>query len=348
MERGSANRAWEYSGKKRLMHEDDGLAGDKLDSGKSTGPRTRDGKDTSSQNAMKHGCRARRLILGDERQEDYDRMAAGWKEEFGGEGQAGESLLQRVILNDWQLRRAERRHMEAETELAEVEPMEWTAEQHHKLELFLRYKTTAERSFYRAYNALYGLIKDRIRVEMSIEKVRERVGNIIKAGVKTSEQEKAQEEKAQEKTPAQMLFRGQKNRKKMRKIQTLEQWVEIRIRDGKTVTELYPSNDVLIEDGKKMDPPPEFVYRRMHFPDGVPEEYAWTTRDPVMRKYGGMGIQRMTPDTWLETIKREEHDTRGHIGRTGVGNLPRPKERGECDCPSCVRGQLRLDKAAGG
>ncbi len=323
--------------------------------GKSTGPKTRSGKDTSSRNATKHGCRAKRLLIGDERQEDYDELAAGWRNEYGGEGQAGESLLARVILYDWQLRRADGRYMEAETELAEFDPMEWTAEQHNKLQLFLRYKTTAERSFFRAYYALMGLIKDRIRVEMSIEKVREKVNSFIEKGVKSAQQEKAQAQipaktaaQTAPKTPAQMLFHGQNSPKKRRKIPKLEQWVEIRIRAGKTVTELYPSNDELIEDGKKMYPPPELVYRRMHFPDGVPEEYAWVTKNPMMQKYGGMGIQRMTTDTWLEVIEREKQDPNGHLGKTGVGNLPRPKEHGGCDCAACTRQQLRLDKAAGG
>ncbi len=35
------------------------------------------------------------------------------------------------------------------------------------------------------------------------------------------------------------------------------------------------------------------------------------TDDPVKRKYGGMCIQRMTPDTWLEVIDREKEDPRG-------------------------------------
>ncbi len=95
-----------------------------------------------------------------------------------------------------------------------------------------------------------------------------------------------------------------------------------------------------------MDPPPEMVYRRLHFPDGVPEVYRWVTKNEMMQRYGGLGIQRMTVDTWLEVIKREEDRPDGHIGKTGVGNLPRPKEHGECDCPACVRQTALLEKKA--
>jgi hypothetical protein len=33
-------------------------------------------------------------------------------------------------------------------------------------------------------------------------------------------------------------------------------------------------------------------------------------------------------ETWLEVSEKEEARNSGHAGRTGVGNLPRPKERG--------------------
>ena len=46
-----------------------------------------------------------------------------------------------------------------------------------------------------------------------------------------------------------------------------------------------------------MAPPPTMVYRRFHFVDHVPPEYAWTTSDPETMKFGGLGIQRMSLDT---------------------------------------------------
>jgi len=145
---------------------------------------------------------------------------------------------------------------------------------------------------------------------------------------------------------AQLLFQGQRNPKKMRKIAVLDQWMEVRIVDGKTITELHPSNEKLIERGQRMLPPPELVYRRLNFPEGVPEEYYWAVSDPVARKYGGMGTQRMTADTWLEVIAREKERGDGHVGPTGVGNLPRPEERGGCDCPVCSHNRALLEGKA--
>lgn len=39
---------------------------------------------------------------------------------------------------------------------------------------------------------------------------------------------------------------------------------------------------------------------------------------------------------WLETIAREAADPDGHIGPTGHPAVPRPLERGGCDCPTCT------------
>ena len=147
-------------------------------------------------------------------------------------------------------------------------------------------------------------------------------------------------------TKAQLLFQGQKHPKKQKKIARLEQWIEVRIVDGKTVTALYPSNEKLIERGQRMWPAPELVYRRINFPDGVPVEYHWSLppdHTEQQKQLGGCGIQRMTVDTWLEVIEREKLREHGHIGPTGVGNLPRPKETGGCNCPVCTRNQAILD-----
>ena len=135
---------------------------------------------------------------------------------------------------------------------------------------------------------------------------------------------------------AEKRFRGQKSPKKQKKIPLLEQWVEIEVSAaGKTVTTQYPSNEILIQDGEKKWPAPEMVYRRLHFVHGVPHEYAWATSDERIRASGGMGIQRMTVETWLELIEKEKALGTGHL--LPCGNLPRPEERGGCDCPTCSR-----------
>ncbi len=192
-------------------------------------------------NALTHGGRSKQLLVGDEKQEDFDRLNAGWRAEFEMEDQAGESLLGRVILNDWLLRRAERNYLDLEAKLAAIEPLDWSLEQHKKLELFLRYKTTAERSFGRFFNMLRGLRKDRIREEFTLENLRKKFEAIVEGRETKSRPgpEKAQAAKAPE-----AFFRGQDSPKKQRKIVTLEQWVEVTVKDGKSVHPCTTGGDV--------------------------------------------------------------------------------------------------------
>ncbi|MBV9264654.1 MAG: hypothetical protein JO061_00650 [Acidobacteriaceae bacterium] len=142
---------------------------------------------------------------------------------------------------------------------------------------------------------------------------------------------------------ARQIFAGQNHPKNRKKLTHIDQWVEIRIEEGKTTTRLYPPNDQLIEEAKEMLPPPDLVYRRLNFVDGVPPEYEWAIgkEDADVRERGGCGIQRMTADTWLQVIAREKLRDDGHIGRTGVGNIPRPD--GKCDCPVCTANKGLLD-----
>ena len=115
----------------------------------------------------------------------------------------------------------------------------------------------------------------------------------------------------------------------------VEQWVEVRIRNGRTVTELTPANAQLRKQLEEMSERPELVYRRFNFPEGVPAEYEWTRPDDNMRRYGGGGLQRMTLNTWADLSRWEDSRRNGPVGPTGVGNLPRPKEHGGCECAVC-------------
>jgi hypothetical protein len=149
---------------------------------------------------------------------------------------------------------------------------------------------------------------------------------------------------SKEKTKAQVMFQGQHHHKKQRKMIVLDQWIEVEVENGQTITRLYPSNEKLIEKGKAMLPAPDLVYRRLNFPASIPPEYYWATQNPEARERGGTGIQRMTVDTWFRVIEREKAQATGHIGPTGVGNLPRPTESGVCECEVCSRSSAILER----
>lgn len=159
----------------------------------------------------------------------------------------------------------------------------------------------------------------------------------VRAACKKTRKLSKSKARQEPKTKAQSIFQGQNHQKKQRKLTILNQWIEVEVVEGRTVTKLYPSNEKLIEEGKAMLPAPDLVYRRFHFPSGVPTEYHWATKNPQARERGGMGIQRMTVDHWLHLIEREKREGTGHLGPTGVPNLPRPAEHGVCECEVCTR-----------
>ncbi len=153
--------------------------------------------------------------------------------------------------------------------------------------------------------------------------------------------QKEKQKAATPNTPSGRMFQGQRHPKNRKKYIRLEQWAEIRIVDGKTVTTLYPTNEDLIRKGQALLPPPDRLIRRLNFPDGIPPEYDWTgVENDDHRRFGGLALQRMTIDMWLDAIKREAETGDGHVGP--VFNLP-PFKR-ECDCPTCRANEALLEE----
>jgi hypothetical protein len=59
-----------------------------------------------------------------------------------------------------------------------------------------------------------------------------------------------------------------KKKKLFRDVVTLDHWIEVTTCRGETVTEVYPSNEQLREKLAHMSPPPDLIYRRIHFRGG--------------------------------------------------------------------------------
>ncbi len=295
------------------------------------GPKTEDGKARSSQNSLKHGARSKALILADERQEDFDKVAEGWSKEFEPEGYQEERLVEILVRNDWFFQRADRLWQEAQA----------SGDDQHTLELMQRYRTTAERSFFRALGALRGLRKDLMR-EDDVRVKLKRENLLQGADLKAKE---ALISQLQGQIKAQSTEHAKSKAKKKDKLQVIEQWADISTNEmGKTVTKLVPSNDELKKQASKMEREPDLVYRRLFFAGAVPAEYRWATTDPQALAYGGLGVQRMTWAVWKKQIVQEMLTVSGHL-QAGEGNLPRPHERGGCECEVCTQNHWMLAEA---
>jgi hypothetical protein len=112
----------------------------------STGPRTEAGKAVSSRNAVKHNLCSKRLTGAD--LEELDAIRAKLDDEWEPQTETERMLLAQMALSQWRMDRAlslELAAFDGET----IDPA--------LLALALRYRTTAERSFYKALSELQRL-----------------------------------------------------------------------------------------------------------------------------------------------------------------------------------------------
>jgi hypothetical protein len=135
------------------------------DSSSSTGPRTPEGKAVSSQNATKHGCRSKTLILRHEDPAEYEALHKAWWDQYQPSGQALETLVQQLIDNHWFLLRATKRMEQVDAEMPE-NPCDWTDAHHKLLNNFTRYKTAAERAFQKSYRVVEVHLRDCARAQI--------------------------------------------------------------------------------------------------------------------------------------------------------------------------------------
>jgi len=94
----------------------------RLNAQKSTGPRTPEGKEKTSQNALKHGLLAREAVIQGEDPEDFELYREGMLEELAPVGAVEAMLAERIAGVSWRLRRAERLQNAAFAALDNGEP----------------------------------------------------------------------------------------------------------------------------------------------------------------------------------------------------------------------------------
>ncbi|HZQ54833.1 MAG TPA: hypothetical protein VFB14_21700 [Bryobacteraceae bacterium] len=201
--------------------------------GRSTGPTSPQGKEISSQNALKHGCCSNRLILADESEQEWRDLLQSWLDDYQPGTQTGRSLVAKAAEAEWFLLRMIRRHKEAEQRLTDEQPdiFLWTDEQHKLLERFLRYRTTAERSFTRALNNLERLRKNRIQEADREQRIAQRLQKAEAAAA-------AKPDPAPKPDQPKCVFCGQNAKKNQRELHVLESSLTVVDEDGRVVTTL--------------------------------------------------------------------------------------------------------------
>jgi len=100
------------------------IQANRLNAQKSTGPRTAEGKERASQNAVKHGLLAREAVIVGEDPAEFEMYREGMLQTLAPVGPVEAMLAERVVGLSWRLRRAERLQNVAFAALDEGEPTE--------------------------------------------------------------------------------------------------------------------------------------------------------------------------------------------------------------------------------
>ncbi len=113
---------------------------------RATGPRTPEGKNTSSRNAIKHGLTARQVVIKGENQEDFDALLASITADRKPEGQLEIEIAGEIAACTWRLARAR----QCESTTLEIDPDIFFADRSPGFDRLLRYMGAIERQLNRA------------------------------------------------------------------------------------------------------------------------------------------------------------------------------------------------------
>jgi hypothetical protein len=133
--------------------------------GVSTGPRTGEGKAVSSQNALRHGLTAAKLVLPGESQADFDDLLSRLTDEHDPQTVTETMYLREMAEQWWRLQRARNEEHSFECRAYELVTGGLDEKELDRLERvrtrIRRYATGFERGFHRAHRMLRAIQKER-------------------------------------------------------------------------------------------------------------------------------------------------------------------------------------------
>jgi hypothetical protein len=253
--------------------------------GRSTGPRSPQGRSRSSMNRLTHGCRSELLILPFEDPAEFEFTAQSWTDSYNPQDPTAATLVYETAKAHWFFQRNQKRLHQIEIRLPS-DAWLWTDENIRLFNNFSRYKTAAERSFYRAFNNLEAYYKRQADRAAQAEKARAQMAK-IELDWLTKKQERAAED------------------------MVAKQYIDVMGNSSDTTTTWLPTNDQIVAAAANTGKTPEFVNRYLFFWTGVPPEYEWTNPNHIQRAERTIGIQRLFYSEWLKLIEKEK--ATGHI-----------------------------------
>lgn len=314
----------------------------------STGPTSPEGKARSSMNRLTHGCRSDRTVLPFEDPNEWEFTLQSWMQAYDpqphtpssddsayldkpqahrpsvgccaslDEDPTAATLVFEAARAQWILRNQQRLD-ETESGLP-PDAIQWTDDHIKRYNHFLRYKTTAERSFYRAFNNLEAYYQRQAQAHRSL------ADGCAREKLAAAAAEKARAQMAK----IQMQWLKEKAAVATGQQLCARQWVEVVTNSaGECITTLAPSNETLAEllaarserAAQQDDPRPFFVSRFVNFLNGVPPAYDWLQPNDPQRYKPCIGVQQFTDSGWLRQIETEKRDATGHLAPYATGLL---------------------------
>jgi hypothetical protein len=133
----------------------------------STGPQTPEGKAASSQNAGKHFLTSKQVVIPGEDPAEYDAHRAGLLSSLQPANAVESDLVEELAANSWRLKRAHRFEAAVLREIAAGAPDPDLAiakafmERPKEIDRLVRYMTSVERAYWRAFNKLESIQRAR-------------------------------------------------------------------------------------------------------------------------------------------------------------------------------------------
>jgi hypothetical protein len=243
-------------------------------------------------NPERHGCTSKRLLLPGEDEGCWAALLDDLREEYGPETAADHQLVYEAARAVWVLNRNNLRYDEIEQTLCKEQRDStlWTEEQWRRLELRIRYRTTAERSWMRAMRGLEHVRRNRASEDVArARRAKLEAETKAIAGRSATESVKAAEPKKERPAAALLDFPKPEPH-------ALHQRVVVTVIEDKTTVRGYPANDQIAAMADGVDGRAQ-VIRTFEFPNGVPAEYAWAGERAVW----GIPLKR-----WWKLVKLEK------------------------------------------
>lgn len=136
------------------------LIANRLNAQKSRGPKTKEGKEISSRNAVKHGLLSRAVEITSEEIDSFNELESKLFDSMKPQNAVEEILVEQIVSSAWRLRRVIwLESLALVPQLMELDEIDLPIAI-FKLNNCTRYETAIQKSFYRALHTLQMLRKD--------------------------------------------------------------------------------------------------------------------------------------------------------------------------------------------